>query len=97
MLSLLSKQVRRYLSSTRSPLININFEAYMNSNRLLKSLTFLMLSFTVTNAIADTVASSDVSSISSDYKFSDNYVTGQLVALRSVIISNEVTGVVDEY
>jgi len=69
----------------------------MISNHLLKYLTFLMLSFPVTNAIADTIVQPDVLPVSPDYKFSDNYVTGQLVAARSVIISNEITGVVDEF
>ncbi|MDX2319789.1 MAG: efflux RND transporter periplasmic adaptor subunit [Moritella sp.] len=69
----------------------------MISHNLFKYLTYLLLSLTVTSSFAETAIQADPSSVSPDYKLADNYVTGQLVAVRSVIISNEITGVVDEF
>ena len=69
----------------------------MITHNLFKYTTFLMLSITMTSAVAETAIQPEVVPISSSYKLADNYVTGQLVAARSVIISNEITGVVDEF
>lgn len=66
----------------------------MITQHLFKYLTCLMLSIAVTNAVAETTT--QPASLP-PYQLSDNYVTGQLVAVRSVIISNEVTGIVDEF
>jgi len=66
-------------------------------HNLVKYFTFLMLSLTVTSAIAETAIQPEPLPVSPNYQFADNYVTGQLVAARSVIISNEITGIVDEF
>lgn len=63
----------------------------MKIHHLFKYLTLLMLSITATNATAEMAIQPE------PYLLADNYVTGQLVAARSVIISNEVTGIVDEF
>jgi len=69
----------------------------MTTPNLFKYFTFLMLSITVTGAIAETAIQPEPLSVSPHYKLAGNYVTGQLVAVRSVTISNEITGVVDEF
>lgn len=69
----------------------------MTTHNLFKYVTYLLLSLTVTSAAAETAIQPDISSVSPHYKLANNYVTGQLVAVRSVVISNEITGVVDEF
>lgn len=69
----------------------------MTINQLFKYFNFLLLSITVTSAVAETAISAEPLPASASYKLANNYVTGQLVAVRSVIISNEITGVVDEF
>lgn len=69
----------------------------MTINQLFKYFNFLLLSITVTSAVAETAISAEPLPASANYKLANNYVTGQLVAVRSVIISNEITGVVDEF
>lgn len=69
----------------------------MTINQLFKYFNFLLLSITVTSAAAETAISAEPLPASANYKLANNYVTGQLVAVRSVIISNEITGVVDEF
>lgn len=66
----------------------------MTTNNLFKYIILLLLSITVNSAFAEIAIQPESSP---HYKLADNYVTGQLVAVRSVIISNEVTGVVDEF
>ncbi len=69
----------------------------MTTCNLFKYNILLLLSITVNSAVAEIAIQPDPSSVSPHYKLADNYVTGQLVAVRSVIISNEITGVVDEF
>jgi len=97
MLAVMAKQMRKASHLLTYHLLIWKFEADMNIDNLFKYTTFLVLSITMTSAVAETAIQPEVVPISSNYKFADNYVTGQLVALRSVTISNEVTGVVDEF
>lgn len=69
----------------------------MTTYKLCKYLTYLLLSLTVTNSFAETAIQPATPSALFGTKLTNNYVTGQLVAVRSVVISNEITGVVDEF
>lgn len=69
----------------------------MKTHNLFTYTTFLMLSLMMTNAVAETAIKPAVVPILANHKLTEHYVTGQLVAVRSVTISNEITGVVDEF
>lgn len=69
----------------------------MKTHNLFTYTTFLMLSLMMTSAVAETAIKPAVVPILANHKLTEHYVTGQLVAVRSVTISNEITGVVDEF
>ncbi|QUM78123.1 efflux RND transporter periplasmic adaptor subunit [Moritella sp. 24] len=69
----------------------------MTTHNLVKYFTLLMLSVTVTSVFAESAIQPTPLSEPSSSKLENNYVTGQLVAVRRVLISNEITGIVDEF
>ncbi|QFI39889.1 efflux RND transporter periplasmic adaptor subunit [Moritella marina ATCC 15381] len=66
-------------------------------HKLSQYITLLLLSITAYNATADTAIQPSNHLPMNNVQLADNYVTGQLVAARSVIISSENSGIVDEF